>query len=567
MNVTRAGSFIAICLGALALLSRPACGQMISIEDMATRIKNNSITGVTFITHGYQPAPPAGSGDSLLSLAESIRSATDGWLLDYDITGGVVDGDGGNAMFDLGHANVPGADDMGMSKHAVVLFDWACESNETSKGWGEAAGDALFALSVQLGFATPKQKTGKPMHFVAHSFGSAVTSEAVERLARYEIPVDQVTYLDPHDFDQALVPVDEDQRLFELGRPPGYGATVWNNVAFADVYYQTRGHNGGAIPDFIVPNGRPISGAFNDLLDPTSDLPALNSYGNFDAAGDHGYAWSAFYQGTVQGALPAGQVAPQGVINYMNTGWGYSQFSGRNLARPAATFYGAAQSHTFSQSTLVNTATGDPNAAGLATLGLTAAQVTQGKWAPQWPVWQLANWDFAAGPSVGTLVDITPGWSHHGGGGDGDVEANAQATNHYLELNSGDAERTHNRAYIPWFATELLFAMWIVDDSSNDLLRVRIGDTTLNDYNLTTTDDFFKLYTLPIPADLRNTVTTITFEIIAGGFPVALVDSEVRIDLVQFAGLPEPGGAAMAVMAFAALFSGPAKLRGKRLGA
>ena len=32
-----------------------------------------------------------------------------------------------------------------------------------------------------------------PLHFFAHSFGSAVTSEAVEPLSRYDVSVDQVT--------------------------------------------------------------------------------------------------------------------------------------------------------------------------------------------------------------------------------------------------------------------------------------------------------------------------------------------------------------------------------------
>ncbi len=60
------------------------------------------------------------------------------------------------------------------------------------------------------------------------------------------MPVDQVTYLDPHDFNQAVVPIDENQRLFDLGKPQlpgsdGYGVTAWKGVSLVDVYYQTRG--------------------------------------------------------------------------------------------------------------------------------------------------------------------------------------------------------------------------------------------------------------------------------------------------------------------------------------
>jgi hypothetical protein len=536
----------------VAVLHPAAEAQTLSIPDAAARLRNQTITGATIITHGYQLTNTG--GDALRSLAEAIHQQTGGWLVDYDIPS-----DGELAVIDLNQSVLPGAGQMGGSGHVVVLYDWAPESNELSRGWTNAAGDALFALTVESGLTRPRLGSSVPMHFIAHSFGSAVTSEAVERLAFYGVPVDQVTYLDPHDFDQAGVPVDESQRQFEVGHPPGYGATIWNNVAFADVYYQTRGHNGGSVPDSIVPNGRPIAGAFNDHQSATADLPTMDQYGAFDGGGDHSYVWDAFYQGTVEGVLPAGKLAPQAAVDYQNTGWAFSQFSGRNVPRPAATFYGPAQDHTYSEPTLVDRQTGEPNAAGLAMLGLTAPQITNGRFAPQFNPLLTANGDFAAGPSVGLLVDITPGWAHHGGGGDGDVEANAEGTNHYLELNSGDAERTHNRLYIPWFATDLLFSMWIADESDNDLLRVRIGDTILNDYNLAIAGNFFTTETLPIPLDLRDTVDTITFEIIAGGFPVELVDSEVRIDDVRF--IPEPPTLALCIAAIAILLAGSMRRR------
>jgi hypothetical protein len=512
------------------LVAESSEAQTLSIGDATARLRNQTITGATIITHGFQLNDE--DGDSLMSLARAIHGRTGGWLLDYDIGD-----DGLQAMIDANQSVLPAAGQMAQNGHLVILYDWAPESNERSRGWGNAAGDALFTLTLLSGLAQPRQATGVPMHFIGHSFGTAVTSEAVERLAYYGVPVDQVTYLDPHDFDQPNLSVDEDQRLFEIGRPSGYGATIWNNVAFADVYYQTRGHNGGFVSDSLTPNGRPIAGAFNDLQSATGDLPPRDQYGVTDGAGDHSYIWDAYYQGTVEGALPAGEVAAQGRVDYQNTGWAWSRFSGRNVARPAATFYGPAQDHTYSETTLVNRQTGNPNNAGLAALGLTQAQVTNARWAPQFDPFLTANGDFAAGPSAGAF-DITPGWSHHGGGGRGDVEANAEGTNHYLALNFGDPERGHNLLYIPWFATELLFSMWVTDESANDLLRVAIGNTVLNDYNLGTADSFFVNRTLPIPENLRDAIATITFEIIAGGSPIAVVDSEVRIDNVRF--IPEP---------------------------
>ena len=107
----------------------------------------------------------------------------------------------------------------------------------------EAAGDALFALLVELGVVNlvgaPEHM---PLHFVGHGTGAVVVSEAIERLGAYDLPVDHLTYLDPHDYDQAEIAGDEG--LSGLGKPTSYGAAVWDNVVFADAYYQTRGSNG-----------------------------------------------------------------------------------------------------------------------------------------------------------------------------------------------------------------------------------------------------------------------------------------------------------------------------------
>lgn len=189
-----------------------------SIEEMADIFRQSTVhvTGATIITHGYQQSD--NDGDSLMPLALAIRDRADrdngssqtSWLLDYDIGHEGVDSsvDGEPAVFDLTESG--GATGLlptlnmtsGQSGQLVLLFDWATESNESSAGWTEAAGDALFSLIVELGLVDPVRGTSVPLHFIGHSFGSAVTSEAIERLAAYNVRVDQVTYLDPHDFDE-----------------------------------------------------------------------------------------------------------------------------------------------------------------------------------------------------------------------------------------------------------------------------------------------------------------------------------------------------------------------------
>jgi len=312
-----------------------------SVESIMAAFADHDITGATIITHGFQPSnnqllSSLGDGDSLRPLATAITSRIDAanglaetaWLLDYDIPG-----EGLTGQFDLSQSNLPTSGSLAQKGELILLFDWAPESNELSAGWGEAAGDALFSLLVGLRIVNPALGPANsiPLHFIGHSFGTAVTSEAVERLAFFDVPVDQVTYLDPHDFDQAVVPVDGQQRLFTLGEPQlvdgqhsdagqNYGATVWRNVAFTDVYYQTE-----SAP---IPEGRPIPGAYNRLV---------NEEPTVDGTGAHSHVWNPFYLSTVTDPSK-------------ETGYAYSRvaraIAGESaIERPTANFYAAGQDH------------------------------------------------------------------------------------------------------------------------------------------------------------------------------------------------------------------------------
>ena len=197
--------------------SVPASDQL-ALADVALLFSAATIEWITIISHGFaltgggfQPFgwnAIAAGGDSLLSLARAIRnradlengSTGDAWLIDYDLVQEGTAGyfDGLQSVMPI-HPNDSG--------EVVLLFDWAPDSNNSSAGWGEAAGDALFSMLAGLGFVSPETHSSKgPLHFIGHSMGTVVTSEAVERLAAYDVPVDQVTYLDPHDFDQKWIP-------------------------------------------------------------------------------------------------------------------------------------------------------------------------------------------------------------------------------------------------------------------------------------------------------------------------------------------------------------------------
>jgi hypothetical protein len=260
-----------------------------SLERLANEIKQGDIQHLTVVTHGFQLNNT--DGDSLMGLAQAIHHRSGGWLVDYD-----VPSEGQRGYFQLHHVEDRLQEQLSggqlQSKgSAVLLFDWAAESNEMSAGWTEAAGDALFTMLARLGViestqasaATPKPNQVK-LHFIAHSFGSAVTTEAIERLGFYGVQVDQLTLLDPHDFDEENIPVDGEQDQASIGAIPGYGATVWSNIAFADVYYQTT-------PIPLVPEGRPIPGATNYNV--TTD-PLVSAGFN-----PHSNVWEGLYRQTV----------------------------------------------------------------------------------------------------------------------------------------------------------------------------------------------------------------------------------------------------------------------------
>jgi hypothetical protein len=170
----------------------------LSFEQVAERLSHQDIKGATIIVHGFQLTDSAERGDSLMPLAVAVHENSRGWLIDYDI------GDDE----ELGHfdfcpnCEYPDSTDQGDEGEVVLLFDWGPESNRLSDGWGEAAGDALFSMIIGLSLIDPLDESHIPLHFIGHSFGTAVASEAIERFARVGVLVDQVTYLDPHDFDQ-----------------------------------------------------------------------------------------------------------------------------------------------------------------------------------------------------------------------------------------------------------------------------------------------------------------------------------------------------------------------------
>ncbi|NBX30897.1 hypothetical protein EBR04_10740, partial [bacterium] len=409
--------------------------------------------------------------------------------------------------------------------------------------------------------------------------------EAIERLAAFGVPVDQVTYLDPHDFRQdaggkagqtsqtdkgigsvpppplsPIVPsLDGAPWQWTLGYPHGpadatdgrssYGATVWNNVKFADVYYQTTTEASYRYPvtvngvtqmvtlaiDDLIPEGRPIPGAYNRLLEPND--PRMAGFN------DHSEVWENFYISTIRD--PSSSPDGFALTRLANTRAGLSAAANATntaRARDAApkNFLSSDQDHTWSSLDLVqrielsSEVSWLPDLVGMASLGLSAEQVTRGGWVPEWSPLTIANGGFSDAGTGGYF----PGWSNHGGGGDGVVvdPAGFDEQGNVLELSLLKSDRTHNRMYVPREATEVAFSVRRVQKSLNDRLVVKIGDRRLRDpqgndfYALDVQDAGFAPVRFIIPEDLRGQVNSLSFSVERTGQGFTVVDAKVQID-------------------------------------
>ncbi len=140
--------------------------------------------------------------------------------------------------------------DGALGKPLVLVADWSQDStaDKLNSGFSEAAADALFAALVGLNQSygqtddSQNQKDAlfnSPMHFIGFGRGAVVNSEIIQRLGTF-FPKDthpgmfpdlQMTTVDPHDFPQEL-----GSQTLNYFDPQ---VQVWENVTFADNYYQT----------------------------------------------------------------------------------------------------------------------------------------------------------------------------------------------------------------------------------------------------------------------------------------------------------------------------------------
>ncbi|MHC4949205.1 MAG: hypothetical protein ACYTG1_13270 [Planctomycetota bacterium] len=377
----------------------------------------------------------------------------------------------------------------------ALIHNWLNDFDKAGPdlGFAEGAADALVAALLDPRFvdgggapiAGIDLVAGRDLHFLGHSRGAVVNSEAVQRFAALAIPVDHLTSFDPHPVNGTL---DADP---DWGDPT---PQVWSNVTFADNYWRADGAFLFNAFDF---DGIPIPGAYNVELDES----ALNS-GGYSFAHSDTHLW---YHGTIDLA-PTPCDGEQCITSAMRTAWWpggyttvgfhYAVLGGGVARRPMP-------------------------AAGMAP-GVVAA---------------LYNGGFA---QLGQA-----GWRYHGGDLGGLVVTDG--SREFLELGPGGELGRHNRFFLPERAMSLRFDHAVLvpdvpggDDRLSLVLTDRDGvvhDPGIGVDLFPAATGWITGSTSLLPGSLpRGRVYTLTASV-AGG---ASVDAVAGIDAIEI--VPAPDG-------------------------
>lgn len=429
----------------------------------------------------------------------------------------------------------------------ILVHDWLRASNDAESGQAEAAAEAFFAAlatglpgdlsqNKMIDLAQPTES--RPLHFIGHSRGTAVVSEIVQRLGVYDVAVDYVTYLDPHDFDESAIPYD--------GFYHDPAVQVWSNVSFADNFYQIASLSLAPLPPLpYVPSGRPL-----DHLQPPNDyyynynLSGLPGLGDGHISGPHGGVVDWYF-----GTIAPGSERPEWYTDGLGANTGFSRWLGLG-----------GYAKTSQESGIVNPA--DPLRPtldhGLIPFPANDTEDDNGESTTFFMGdFELKHLD--DGNSLNNIPDLVfvhpvngvvpfpyldnnsiAGWSYHGGSGSGQVaEHNG---NHYLSLQKTalaeiriDARtRTHNRFYLPADQQYLVFDVQIQSPKPDTTLNVFFDDhaaTPLAMISAATPFAGFFGVEILIPEHLRGMGHTLTFEVTDGGFNNT---PHVNIDNIRF---------------------------------
>jgi len=227
------------------------------------------LSGVTLVTHGFQPsmAYPAWVDSMAQEIANRIADNYDDYdqsdvaqyhieIADLPLPTNTIWHKSGSATFDTASTG-----------EAVATVDWSDVSGVTPIHPTGLVADVLVnaLVSTYPGIGISSALAEVPIHLIGHSRGASVVGALAEDLGERGIWVDQVTYL-----DTCPIPA-IDWGEFDGDFP------VTENVVFADSYWrdEASGLDG--------PNGKQVSGAFEHDASPQRDFPLDN--GVFEGVG------------------------------------------------------------------------------------------------------------------------------------------------------------------------------------------------------------------------------------------------------------------------------------------
>jgi len=255
----------------------------VEIEESTTP---TSVYGTTIITHGYQLlATEPSRWVEAMAWGVLMRVGT-GCIWKFNKTEGKFEQD---ICIGDGDAH---------TGEQVMIYDWAAESDSPFHGYSEAAGDSLF---VALLYAKEKQGVSLDhLHFIGHSRGTVVNSEAVERLlASGEVNnVEQVTTLDSVWDGASGISNDHDVNQNNYLGDRGVG--IWNGIIRADNYFSLDDCG-----EYVHLSGKSFVGIYNESH---QDLTGRGSCKNNPDQGNIGHSGvHTWYYGTIDLAAKGDQ--------------------------------------------------------------------------------------------------------------------------------------------------------------------------------------------------------------------------------------------------------------------
>ena len=388
------------------------------------------------------------------------------------------------------------------NKDNVFIFDWTLESAVNIQGFAEAAADVLASTLVQLAISKPFVLQN--LHFIGHSRGCVVNSEAIQRLIFWDaegfLPADlnlddniHMTTLDPHPaghwWETPFTAMrDDDVNDWYSWFSPSIGVVGWKSeickVRYIDNYWQD---------------------ATWAVFEGLSNYPGLNSakqYANVEltarlsSGSDAHKQVHMWYHGTVN-SLDSNDNFNVGERNIERTsglnGW-YNQDLGKTEG-----FYRSINRNGNLQSIL--SLDGDEDG-----LKYTYEDKNYGMNK------LIFNGDFEKGyeiiPSLFTFN--IPGWSYQNG------VSSKIAVEFYDSRGYLDDETNmiiHNSMFIPVTASGICFRMRVNYPSNIDVLKLFIGTTVIGEFPIRNFMVLEQNFRAEIPSELRGTINQISFQL------------------------------------------------------